>query len=165
MQDGYATIRRAVATRRRRGTGSADARPPRIGARECGGRPRPSGRRTRADLVLRRRRGPRRPSPEPGAAGRRAADSRTSRRFAGRRDGVAWRSLGGVPQRGRRGADQAGADHDDSLLRLVPSRRERDGGLAAANRRTGSRPAAADARVEQPRFVDATAGRRTPSRP
>ncbi len=74
--------------------------------------------------------------------------------LAGRRDCVTWRSLGGAPQRGRRGADQAGADHDDPLLRLVPSRSERDGRLAAASRRTGARPAPADARVEQPRFIE-----------
>ena len=64
--------------------------------------------------------------------------------------GAAWEAY---RDRGRRGADQAGGAHHDSLLRLVSSRSERDGGLAAEDGRSGPSPAAADARVQQPRVV------------
>ena len=79
-----------VAARRHHRARSADARPAPGRAREGDRRRRPRGAAARADRLRRRvARSPRRPRPQPGAAGREPADGEVHAHAAERRDGAA----------------------------------------------------------------------------
>ena len=105
---GYASLRRAWKPGDTVEAGSADARPPRAGARDRSPRRGPRGARARADRVLRRGARPRRPRAATWCCRTRRLDSRTARDLLG---GVTvLRGAGSsLAHRGRHARGQAGS--------------------------------------------------------